>query len=210
MSTSILIIYKVVIMIQIITNITLASGTIIIALFAFLTWRQSLKLSKEERESRRAYLVPQENPGQLVLDDDILNDEPRLKIFLKNYGRNPLKNIELNLLSYNSADINGENPIEHIRPIINAHFSGVNPVPHDAEFAVLVRKQKLQEMNINDFTIMLTNYLYLKLNYHDMLLDQEFPDQFYWRIDNGNLVEITQREKNKIDELIKFYETQRL
>ena len=164
------------------------------SIFAYMSFRQAKIFKREERESRRAYLAPSEDPGHLKITG-VTSDEARLLISLENYGINPANKIEGTLLSFNEADVNGtnDNPI----PIFTTSFNCYNPIPNNSRWVIRLSNKRL---GVSDIGILLSNYLILKIKYYDNILGQEFNDSFFWLVDTGGkLVEIDKHYKKMME-----------
>jgi hypothetical protein len=207
MSVNILIIYKVIVMIQLILNIILTLGAVGAAFFAGWTVRLTRQIMEEEKESRRGYLVPNDNPGHLRTVE-VLDETPALRLNLKNHGVNPIENIEAQVFSFNSNDVEGEtigqNPL-----IMRIDLYAVNPIPHNGNWVIVISQQRFRELGVENFQILASSYLTMRVKYHDRVLNRNLSDSFYWRVvTGGDLFEVNINQKARIDELINVVNNQ--
>ncbi len=174
---------------NLILNIILAFCAISASIFAALTLKQAYVFKREEKESRAAFLAPSEEPGCLRITD-LLDTEPRLVIKLKNYGLNPAEKINVILISFNLSDIDGTN--KDAEPIFKLIFDGQNPIPQHQELIVHASTQKLNYKHVDDFKILASNFISMKVTYSDRILSKTFEEKFYWKIEeDGKLFEVT-------------------
>ena len=172
--------------IQIILVLCAVAATIISA----RTFRNSLKLSKEERESKRAFLAPASDPGYIDFSDKESNNFGSLIINLKNYGINPSSDIETEVSGYNRIDIEGTK--ENIRTVFSIKLNCYNPIPYSADYFIKLSEDRFQDSGKDVIDMLASHYIIAKIKYYDNVLNKHFNDIFYWRVDEENkLSEVT-------------------
>ena len=189
---------------NLIINIVLTLAAISASVFAGLAWRQSKKIYKNEKDLRRAFMAPTENPGYISINDEI-DDPDRLVISLENHGTNPALNVEASIKSFNSADVNGENPT--VQPVFSMKVHAHNPIPKNSKWNVTIMEQEIP--GLDELELLMSNYIVMKVKYSDKILDMEFTDTFYWEVGNdNNLNEVSGAEHERLKDIIDTTELQ--
>jgi len=159
---------------------------------AFWTVRIHIKNSKEDKFNRRAYVV--------AIGSSINNigGQVMYRTTLRNDGRNPASDIEINL------DIFGiENKV--VTTHIKFPLSNANKLPPNIALPWEGRIKKLEEFENFPFS-----YIRLKIDYKDDILKHSFPELFYYKwggIEQRNpkqpqLEFVSKDEKNEINDMI--------
>jgi|GEM_PF-5597462 len=198
--------------VTIIVQILIAIGALGALYYARRTFQQTREFNEEERESRRAYMAPSSEPGSVILGE--FYDAPgRIIINLINFGINPTDKIEAYIYTYKKEDIGGSN--KEIEPLITMQCFSFNPIPHDDIWTINFRSHILKSEGISSDDLRKSKYLVLRINYRDKILNKDFPDTFYWRIDANLLTEVGPFSHKRLKALNKkneeeFWKTVRL
>jgi hypothetical protein len=131
--------------INLILNSLLALAAIGAAIFAGLTWRQAQKFNKDEKESRRAFIAPDDDPGFLrtFCNSD---EDTRFSVILVNFGLNPISRVECKYDFF--GDIQ-----KFLEPIWGFNTFASNTIPHGSKFKMEFSKKGLLNEGIEDITI---------------------------------------------------------
>lgn len=176
----------------------LAIAAIASAIFASLIWRHAKKFKDEENRSKRAFMAPSTNPGNIKYSSKI-EDPYGIHINLENFGINPAVDIDVILLGFNICDVDGTN--KDPKPIFKEKAHSINPIPHGSKLKLIF---KLDISNSFEFTTLLVNYLAMKIKYFDRILKSEYNDSFYWKAEDS-LFEIEPEFYDRLKELLSRY-----
>jgi hypothetical protein len=179
---------------NLILNSLLALAAIGAAIFAGLTLRQAQKFNREERQARRAYLAPNDDPGFLrtFCDSD---EDIRFSVQLINYGVNPTSRVEC---KYDFFDDIQKFP----KSLWGFDTFASNPIPHGSQFKMELTKKYLLSVGIEDISVARIKYIVLKLKYYDIFLSKELKDTFCWQVKEDKLNEVNFEERKKLINLI--------
>jgi len=177
---------------NLIINSLLAIAAICASIFAGLTWRQAKKSHVEERESRRSFIAPKDDPGFIKLLCDELNNL-RFSICLINFGINPTTRL---LCKINFFDIS-------YTPKFWFQTNASNPIPYKGEFNIMISNEHFQKYNIHEPDFTIVNYISVEVSYYDVFLNKFYHDIFCWQVKDDILNETNFEERMILIELTK-------
>jgi hypothetical protein len=187
------------ILFYLILNIILATSALCAVIIALFTLRQAQKSRREERESRRSFLAPGDMQGTFRITDP-LDDEYPLPLFFKNYGLNPVENIESTVFGINNVDVESRN--DNVEPIFRLNFYAKNPIPHLADWTIRISNQRFSNIGLDDLHIVMTNYLIMAVKYYNRVLDKYFDNIFFLFVDEvGKFSEVVEDHINYLENL---------
>lgn len=172
-------------------DIGLSIGTIIIAVVAIFVSLSSLYLN---RISKRAYLVPIDFPGEIKLQqENMTRTSGMLTITLENYGVNPAKDTEVEIYTFNDADMDGSN--QEARPVLAFQDYCLNPIPKGGKYFI--------RFETGTIGAIASHFVFVKVKYYDIILKNCYKDVFIWKTNNdGELVEVNPSEAERVKTLV--------
>lgn len=158
----------------------------VIAAAAIITVALAFKSFAADRQSRRAVLLPVENPGHCFPTDfNPANSEiePAMQINLKNYGKNPAINTRYKFFLYDDAKL-----------LFGFSFGAPNPIPPGGSLILKQNRASLDSAGGGMAVLESAKYLVLKLKYKDQVMGKTYTQKLRWAMGDGQLVELSVSE----------------
>lgn len=165
--------------IGIIVNALLGIAATAAATFSGLTYRLARNTFLEEKERKRAFMAPHDNPG--LVEHETLDDPGTLVMRLRNYGEHPASKLDLTIATFNEADISGENVPP--RPVSHTRDQAANPIPPGGSWTLQYKFDDVVAYGAS-------KYVLLMVGYRDEVVQVDIAHEYYWDIEDDSLVEV--------------------
>lgn len=167
----------------------------IVAICSLCALKQTRAFKREEKYSKRAFIAPCPDPGLFEYcgssEEKLEKGGSSLTIKMKNYGINPAEKIKSDIVGFNVCDVNGTN--KDGDPVFNLTYYSNNPVPNTAEYKIYITEENFEDQEVDPFSVLIGNFLSIKVRYWDRILKREFEDVFYWRVgEGGRFIEVSE------------------
>lgn len=176
-----------------IANLIIAVGAIGAIIFSALTYRQAKKFQEAEKLSRRGFVGPSDNHGQLIKNHSIF----KLLLKFKNYGKNPVSKLYFHVRLFIGAAGFENLTLEKLEKFQYAIEFG-NIQPPSAEIEIIQRHKDLISDDSQIHLLDSISQIFVMAHYQDEVLKQTFTDYFVWKVmPNGELYEVSIQEYHK-------------
>jgi hypothetical protein len=158
----------------------------VIAAAAIITVALAFKSFSASRRSRRAILLPVENPGHcLPTDFNPVNSEiePAMQIHLRNFGLNPAINTRYKFFFYDDEKL-----------LFGFSSAAPNPIPPAGNLILKHNREALDSAGGGVAVLEAARYLVLKLKYRDQVIGKQYSETLRWNMVDGELTELSAAE----------------
>ncbi|MFC1481216.1 hypothetical protein ACFL6E_03100 [Candidatus Neomarinimicrobiota bacterium] len=165
----------------------------IIAAAAIITVALTFRSFSANRRSRRAILLPVENPGHCQLTDfnPVTSEiEPAMQINLKNYGQNPAVNTRNKFTFYDNESL-----------LFGFSMAAPNPIPPGGKLILKQNREALDAAGGGMAVMESARYLVLKLKYKDQVIGKTYTETLRWNMVEGELRELSASEQTSMNKL---------
>jgi len=195
--------------ISIIINAIIASAAIWAVIQSTKTYKQAENFRREEKESRKAFIAPAEEPGFVELGVDE-NETTAIKISTKNYGVNPISEVETKAYFFILESIKEGDAEKTIHSIITPFdlFYCKNPMASGGSLNIMISQKEMMDAGFNAATVSI-DFVVLRIVYEDAILDKKVgPIFLYWHVNEttNKLFEVDDKSYIKLKKLIEDYE----
>jgi len=155
----------------------------VIAAAAIITVALAFKSFSASRRSRRAILLPVENPGHCLPTDfnPVSSEiEPAMKIHLRNFGQNPAINTRYKFFFYDDEKL-----------LFGFSLAAPNPIPPAGNLILKQNREALDTAGGGVAVLEAARYLVLKLKYKDQVIGKTYSETLRWNIVDGELTELS-------------------
>ncbi len=165
----------------------------VIAAAAIITAALAFRSISVNRRSRRAILLPVENPGHCMPTDfNPVNSEiePALQIQLRNYGQNPAINARYKFFFYDDEQL-----------LFGFTLTAPNPIPPGRKLMLKQNREALDAAGGGMTVLESAKYIVLKLKYKDQVIGKTYTEILRWRMVDGELTELSSAEQSALQKI---------
>jgi len=139
---------------------------------------------RRHKSLQRAYIVPDDDAGGINSESSV-GVHSWLYIKLKNNGKNPAKNLSVQLIGINSADVKGVN--KDVQPTYVQNRTIRNPMG-EKSVQKIVFEEKYQ------ITLLEFSYVIVNIEWEDTIYRRKYHDTHYWHINRNGFENISDKD----------------